>query len=166
MTSNYIPMGHIVGVFGIKGWLKVKTSTTKPMALSQYKQLYIKKNNEYYGLNIEKTSLHNGLLQIKFIGIDDRTLAESYRNNVVYVLRSELPKTNIDEYYWTDLINMEVINQDNVILGKVHSLLETGPTSVLVIKGDENYMIPFVSLYIVNVDLEQNIIQVYWGLDY
>jgi 16S rRNA processing protein RimM len=166
MTNNYIPMGHIIGAFGIKGWLKVKVSTTDPMALDKYKQLYIKNNNEYVTLTIEKSSLHNGLFQVKFHGIDDRTIAELYKNNVVYVLRSELPKTDTNEYYWADLINMQVINQDNVILGKVISLLETGPTSVLVIKGDEDYMIPFVSLYIETVDFEQNSIKVYWGLDY
>lgn len=159
-------MGHIVGAFGIKGWIKIKTSTTEPSALSKYKQLYIKKNNIYLTLIIEKSTLHNNLLQVKFIGIDDRTIAEGYRNNVVYVLRSELPKPNIDEYYWTDLINMQVINQDGMMLGKVTNLIETGPTSVLVIQGDEDYMIPFVSLYIENVDVEQNIIKVDWGLDY
>jgi 16S rRNA processing protein RimM len=167
LNNNYIPMGKIIGAFGIKGWLKLRTSISDSSSIKNYNHFYVKiDDNEYTCLTIEAISIKHDLLQIKFLGIDDRTVAETYRNYNIYVLRNELPTTNQDEFYWADLLNMKVINQDNIVLGSVTSLLETGSTSVLVIKGENDYMVPFVSIYIETVDLADKIIKVFWELDY
>ena len=72
-----------------------------------------------------------------------------------------------DEFYWVDLVGMSVINRDNITLGKVKNLIETGAHDVLVVHGEYGEkLIPFVSHYIDNVNKDTQQIQVDWGLDY
>jgi 16S rRNA processing protein RimM len=101
-------------------------------------------------------------------GLDDRNAAEALKGARVYVSRSAFPTPDEDEFYWIDLIGLEVVNREGEALGKVVDLLDTGPTSVLrcVTHGATERLIPFVSAYIVSVSLADRRIVADWGLDY
>ena len=82
--------------------------------------------------------------------------------------------TGADEFYWADLIGLEVVNRDGVVLGEVVGLIDTGPHSVLRVApagagegaAAEERLIPFVSAYVDTVDLAARRIVVDWGLDF
>ncbi len=84
--------------------------------------------------------------------------------------------TASDEYYWVDLIGLDVVNRQGEQLGQVRDLMATGPTSVLVldyrIEGADGVprpaerLIPFVSAYVDTVDLPGRRITVDWQADY
>jgi 16S rRNA processing protein RimM len=110
-------------------------------------------------------------------GLQDRNDAEALKGARVYVSRSAFPTPEADEYYWVDLIGLDVVNKEGVALGKVVDLIDTGPQSVLrcVIEGggeglapaeSTERLIPFVSAYIVSVSLADKRIVADWGLDY
>ena len=90
--------------------------------------------------------------------------------------RSSFPTAGADEYYWVDLLGLDVVNREGVALGCVRDLMSTGPQSVLCIEytatGEDGAstpaerMIPFVSAYIDNVDLAGRRITVDWHTDY
>jgi 16S rRNA processing protein RimM len=87
------------------------------------------------------------------------------------VPRSSFPTAGTDEYYWVDLIGLEVVNREGVALGTVRELLSTGPQTVLVLEYFEQgkvleRMIPFVSVYVDGVDLAAKRITVDWQADY
>jgi 16S rRNA processing protein RimM len=87
------------------------------------------------------------------------------------VPRSSFPTAGIDEYYWVDLIGLDVVNREGVALGQVRDLLSTGPQTVLVVVDaapDEpvERMVPFVSVFIDAVDLPGRRITVDWQPDY
>ena len=99
--------------------------------------------------------------------VDDRDAAAALRGARVFVGRATFPKTAADEYYWADLIGLDVVNRDGAALGRVDGLLDNGPQSVLrVVSGDVERLIPFVSAHVDGVDLAARVVTVDWGLDY
>ena len=165
--DSVVPMGYIAGAFGIQGWVKIKTSTEKPDSLSKFKQLLLLINGSWCPTKVEKHSSLKDIFQAKLENISDRDQAMALRGTTVGVLRSQLPKPDKNEYYWIDLIGLNVINQQQEVFGTVTSLMETGANSVLVVKGSEQeYLIPFVKAYVLDVDFTNKQIIVDWGLDY
>ena len=99
--------------------------------------------------------------------IHDRDEATRLIGADIAVDREQLPQTAGDEYYWTDLIGLTVINREGITLGQVDYLLETGANDVLVIKGERERLIPFVlSHTVLDIDLVQRVLQVDWDVDF
>ena len=89
----------------------------------------------------------------------------------VFVGRSSFPTAEKDEYYWVDLIGLTVVNREGIVLGKVDELLSTGPQTVMVISYFQEgktleRMIPFVAVFVDDVDLSARQIRVDWQPDY
>ena len=80
--------------------------------------------------------------------------------------REALPEAAENEYYWSDLIGLEVVNVQGEVLGKVTDLLETGANDVLVVEGERERLLPFTAQVILKVDLAAGRINVDWGADY
>ena len=106
--------------------------------------------------------------------LDDRDIAESLKGARIFVPRSSFPTPASDEYYWVDLIGLQVRNREGVDLGEVTELLSTGPQTVLVLRDTVTdgegkpieRMIPFVSVYVDKVDIQGRLITVDWQADY
>lgn len=79
-----------------------------------------------------------------------------------------MPKTDKNEFYWTDLIGLDVINAADERLGKVVGLIETGANAVLRVLGDDQVerLLPFVSAVVLAVEKEVGQIRVEWGSDW
>lgn len=105
--------------------------------------------------------------------IDDRPGAEALRGALICISRSSFPTAELDEYYWVDLIGLDVVNREGESLGSVLGLIDTGPQAVLRIApsgaplapADET-LIPFVAAYVDSVSLERRCITVDWGKDF
>jgi len=110
-------------------------------------------------------------------GLHSRADAEALRGARVFVARSSFPTEAADEYYWVDLIGLQVVNREGDVLGIVQGLIDTGPQSVLRVSALSDpgvtaqqtvaeRLIPFVAAYVDDVDLEGKRISVDWDLDY
>lgn len=167
MNQNMVPMGRIVSVFGLKGWVKIRPSTQEEETIATVKQLYVLENDTWTLRTIEEYFIRGGILHAKFSHVSDRDAALQLKGALVGTPRDQLPKTELDEYYWVDLIGLSVYNTQKEYLGEVVNLMETGSTSVLVIKDTEQQrLVPFVAVYIIDVDLTKRQIIADWGLDY
>ena len=106
------------------------------------------------------------------LDIVDRNAAEALRGARVFVPRSSFPTAGQDEYYWVDLIGLDVFNREGETMGQVKELLSTGPQTVLVLTytdteaKEAERMIPFVAAFIDAVDLPGRRITVDWQADY
>ena len=103
--------------------------------------------------------------------VDDRNAAEALRGARIFVPRSSFPTAGTDEYYWVDLIGLDVVNREGVALGRVKDLMTTGPQTVLVLAYEadgkpEERLLPFVAAYVDGVDLQARKITVDWQADY
>lgn len=125
-TQNRVAMGYIKGVFGIKGWLKIAANTEYSDSLLDYPEWHLVKDGKTVSVTLEAGKVVNSELQVKFEGINDRDLAFSLRGYTIEIPREAFAPTEEDEYYWTDLVGMTVVNKDHTVLGKVSNLMETG----------------------------------------
>ena len=169
MSDNgLINAGEIVGVFGIKGWLKVFSLTDPRENILDYSPWVLKKGDE-----LKEVKLVNGKRQGKSIvalveGVSDRNDAELYCGWQILINKSQFPETEEGIYYWADLIGLSVETTEGISLGKVNSLLETGANDVLVVKNDlQERLIPFINKQVVKeIDLDDKRMIVDWDPDF
>jgi 16S rRNA processing protein RimM len=125
-------------------------------------------------LPIKEVKNHSDTVVAFAQGIDDRNAAESLRGARIFVPRSSFPAAADGEYYWVDLLGLQVVNREGLDLGLVRDLMSTGPQTVLVIEAAPETeggkplerMIPFVSAFVDSVDLPGQRITVDWQPDY
>lgn len=166
-AQNWVAMGYVKGAFGIKGWLKVKADTEYADSLLDYPEWRLRRDADVRTLALESGKVAGDELQVKFTGIDDRDAAALLRGYTVEIARADFAPAEADEYYWADLVGMNVQNRAGENLGKVVNLMDTGAHDVLVVEGDFGQkLIPFVSHYIDDVDSGKRVITADWGVDY
>ncbi len=178
LPEDAIEVGRILDAWGIKGWFKVLPHSASPEALFSSKRWYLqpaeKGAKTFSGtvlLKIREAKDHSDSVVACAQDIDDRNAAEALKGARIFIPRSSFPSAGDDEYYWVDLIGLQVLNREGVALGQVTDLLSTGPQTVLVVgyehegKAQER-MIPFVSAYVDGVDLPGKRITVDWQPDY
>ena len=129
-TRQRVAMGYIKGVFGIKGWLKIAANTEYTDSLLDYPEWQLCKDGKTLNVTLEAGKIVNGELQVKFEGIDNRDQALPCAAIPSKFPESPFAPTEEDEYYWADLVGMTVINKENIVLGKVSNLMETGANDV------------------------------------
>ena len=178
LPADAVEVGRVTDAWGVKGWFKVLSHSAQPEALFSSKCWFLlpteRGKASFAGsvqIRIEEAKVHSGTVVAIAAGISDRTAAEAIRGSRIFVSRSSFPKSGPEEYYWVDLIGLAVVNREDVALGKVKELLSTGPQTVLVLEylsgdGFAERMIPFVSVYVDRVDLDQKRIFVDWQADY
>jgi 16S rRNA processing protein RimM len=164
-----VVMGRIVGAQGILGWVKVQTFTEYLDGLLDYDEWYLGNDKQpWRKVDVLEANVHGKILVAKLPGIVDRTAAEQCKGLLVAVPRDSLPKQGDDDYYWSDLIGMQVINLADEVLGVVDTLLETGANDVLSVRdaNGKEILIPFIKSVIQQVSLEDKVIRVDWQADY
>jgi len=178
LPADAIEVGRVLDAWGIKGWFKVLPYSADPEALFSSKRWYIQPSERgvktFDGtrlLRIKESKEHSDVVVATGNDITDRNAAEELKGARIFVARSSFPSTADDEYYWVDLIGLQVLNREGVVLGTVHELLSTGPQTVLVVHDTSvdpavERMIPFVSVFVDRVDLAAKCITVDWQPDY
>lgn len=169
IPENLVDMGYIASPFGIQGWVKIKVTTEFDDSLDDYELIYLKLvNGKVVNKKIEKSFARDGIFHAKLNDVSDRDAAFALKGAVVAVDREHFPELdNEEDFYWVDLIGLEVVNLQNEALGVVKDLMETGASDVLVIRDDKDErLIPFVAQYVISVNLANKQITVDWGLDY
>ena len=182
LPADAVEVGRILDAWGIKGWFKIQPYSAESEALFSSKRWYMqppeakfhKGFDAFTGtvlLRITEAKEHSDSVVAIAEDFRDRTQAEALKGARIFVPRSSFPTAGLDEYYWVDLIGLEVVNREGLALGQVSELLSTGPQTVLVISYDEagktlERMIPFVAVYVDAVDLPGKRITVDWQPDY
>ncbi len=178
LPADAIEVGRIADAWGIKGWFKVLPYSADPEALFSSKRWFLlpaeKGAKTFTGvgkLAIKEAKTHSDGVVACAHEVDDRSAADLLRGARVFISRASFPTAQKDEYYWVDLLGLEVVNREGIALGQVRDLLSTGPQTVLVIDYLQDgqllqRMIPFVSVYIDDVDLNARRILVDWQADY
>ena len=161
-----IVIGRIVGVFGVRGWLKVHSYTDPKAKIFSYSPWLIHQQGQWQPVTL--VAKHSGNMTVKMTGVDDREQARQWVGRDISISRQQLPPLGENEYYWCDLQGLTVINQHGTILGVVERLMETGANDVLIIRqpDQQELLIPYQLGGIVEtVDLRQQQLRVDWPLD-
>ncbi len=160
-----IQIGHISGVHGISGWLKIHSLTDPREAIFKYQPWLLGESRKE--VRIAQGKRHGKHLIAQLENIDDRDQAQSLVNRPVAVFRDQLPELPDDEYYWTDLLGLSVHLGDGTELGKIEKMLATGAHDVMVVQGERERLIPFVQgQYVKSVNLADGSVVVDWDPDF
>ncbi|MBP0591718.1 ribosome maturation factor RimM [Paraburkholderia sp. LEh10] len=177
--DDAVEVGAIVDAYGLKGWVKVAAHADAGQggdALLSAKRWWLENGRERKSAPRLQSKVHGDSIVAHLAGTADRDAAFALRGYRVYVRRSDFPALNADEYYWVDLLGLDVVNEAGVELGKVAGLINNGAQSVLRIEypatgkdgqpvTDER-LIPFVGVYVKTVDQAAKKIVVDWEADY
>ena len=179
LPSDAVEVGRIGEAWGIKGWFKIVPYSANPEALLSGGSWYLlpseKGAKSFFSgtvlLTVKQAREHSDSVVATAEEILDRNGAEALRGARIFIARASFPKAAEDEYYWVDLLGLNVVNREGVELGQVKDLLATGPQTTLVLSQDVDgkpveRMIPFVSAFVDKVDVAGRQITVDWQLDY
>lgn len=154
MTARRVTLGRVSGVFGIKGWIKVYSYTRPPENILQYRRWWLSRGEGFevsvLASQVQGQSLVAQLSDAGGTPIKDRDVAAGLIGAEIAVDRELLPKLPDGEFYWVDLLGMQVENSEGVALGAVTDVTSNGAQDVLVVgEGETERLIPFVSPQIV-----------------
>ncbi len=159
-------VGRFGKSFGILGWIKVISFTTPSENILEFKPWLMKKHGVWEEVYLEGGRRHAGNVIVKLPNCNSPEAAKLFTNSQIGVWRKQLPKLKADEFYWSELYGLEVINKEDIHLGIVKDLYATGSNDVLVVEGQRRCLIPYLSNVIVKVDLSNKIIRVDWPEDF
>jgi len=180
LPDDYILLGEITGVSGLKGWVKVFSHTAPRLQITEYKQWFLQKKGSGDSSNEpwKTVQLTGGKVQGKNIiasleGVQYRDQAEALIGSTIAVSSDQLEKLPEGEYYWKDLIGLNVENTEGVKLGKIDWLFNTGSNDVITVIGkDEDsekkeHLIPYIKDdYVISVSLDDSLMVVNWDPDF
>ncbi|WP_370670985.1 ribosome maturation factor RimM [Hydrogenophaga palleronii] len=186
LPDDAVELGRIQDAWGIKGWVRILPHSADTSALLASSQWFLQPPEARFArgfsafagcvdVAVSEVKAHTDGLVAQIEGVDNRNAAEALKGVRIYLPRSAFPATPEGEYYWVDLIGLDVVNREGEHLGVVRDLMPTGPTSVLVLEYSESVdgaeriaerMIPFVAAYIDEVDKAQRRITADWQKDY
>ncbi|MCH2242317.1 MAG: ribosome maturation factor RimM [Aquabacterium sp.] len=175
--DDAVEVGRIVDAWGVKGWIKVQPFSADPQALFSTKRWFIKPPEQPRApgaaplpglLKVTQAREHGDGIVAGVQEVTDRNGAEALKGARVFVSRASFPTAAADEYYWVDLIGLDVVNREGASLGRVADLLDTGAHAVLRIEADggAERLVPFVAAYVDQVDLPGRRITVDWAADW
>jgi len=164
--GEMVIMGRIAAPFAISGWVKVQVFTEQPDGLLAYPRWWLQRDGHWRELEVDEAAVHGRVVIARLKGCEDRDAAAALRGSDVAVPRTALPRSGDGEYYWADLEGLRVRNQGDEDLGRVTGLIETGANQVLVVRGERERLIPFVSAVVKSVDLARGEVAVDWEADW
>ncbi len=164
-----IQIGEISGVYGVKGWVKIYSYTQPRENVLHYSPWQLSHRGEVRTLKVMEGRRQGKAVVARLQGIESREQAEALRGARISIERSQLLPLAEGEYYWADLIGLEVFDSLGNSLGKVTNLMETGANDVLLVHGEDGreILIPWIREQVIQeVDLEAGSIRVDWDPDY
>ncbi len=165
-VDSLVVMGRISAPYAVRGWVRIQPQTEYLDGLLDYPTWFVGRQGQWRQFKLLEGKVHGQYLLAHLEGMDDRDAAEAVMGMDIAVRRDEMPEADEGEYYWDELVGLEVVNTEGAALGRVTGLLATGAHDVLEIRGERERLIPFVDAFVREVDMPGRRIVVEWGLDY
>jgi len=179
-SHDFLTLADIVGVYGIKGWVRLRIRLDDPNLLLSLPDLTLlaapdAPRSARQSVVVEALQVHGKGHIARLSGIADRTQAEVVKGREIQVAAAHFPAAGDDEVYWRDLVGLEVWCTEGgsrSLLGKVKTLFETGANDVLVVApcegsiDDREHLVPWIPNEVVkDIALTERRIEVDWYVD-
>jgi len=174
--ADLVQVGYVSGPYGVTGSIRVTPFSTDADALMNVKTWWLSKP-AMQSVQVRTAKIHGGDVVAQLVGVVGRDASEALKGAAVSIPRSEFPQLAEDEFYWSDLIGLNVVNLQGEALGVVNDMMDNGVQSILRITpvavegqpADDKVaerLVPYVDQYVKSVDLAGKTITLDWGLDY
>lgn len=168
-----VVLGKLSGAFGVKGWLKVHSFTDPESGIFDYPLWQINTSQGWQSFKVEAHRFHHKQAVVLLEGVADRDQAMLLGRAEIGVPKDALPELEDDQFYLFELEGLDVINLHGEHLGKVERLFDSGGgNQVLSLMpcaesvDEQKRLIPYVPNFILEVDLQAQMIKVDWEADY
>tara|TARA_B100001173_G_scaffold256488_1_gene228634 strand:- start:559 stop:1062 length:504 start_codon:yes stop_codon:yes gene_type:complete len=141
--NNKILIAKIQAHQGLNGWLKVYSYSETKQKFSEYKYFFIQKDNNTIRLDIEDISIGKSI-KVKFKNFNCREDSQDYIGEEIFINEDQLDVLEANQFYWNELIGLTAYLNNGKKIGIVSDIIETGSNDVLVIKGEEEILVPYV----------------------
>ena len=166
-----VVLGRITAPYGVQGWVRLHPFGDDPDRWREIERWWLGcEENDFSAWRaypLQDLRLHGKTWVVKLVGVDDRNGAEQMVGQFVGAPRSALPATEQDEFYWADLVGLNVVNEKQERLGRVVEMIESGAHAVMVVvDGEIKRLLPFVGHVVKDVDVAAGMMRVDWELDW
>ena len=152
-----IEYGRVADPYGVRGWLRVVVDDPELLAAAPVWWI------DGEARAVKESRPHSGTLLALLEGIESPEQARTLKGKAVSIPR---PEAGEGRYYWSDLVGLEVVNEQGVVLGVVKQMSSNGAHDVMEVKGERTRLLPFVPVYVKKIDLPARRIDVEWGADW
>jgi 16S rRNA processing protein RimM len=178
IPADLVVVGYVSGAYGLQGWVRIRPYSAEADALLHAKTWWL--GNPESPLHLRDVDMmqaksHSGDVVAQLMGVADRDAAEALKGAMVQISRSHFPALAGDEFYWVDLIGLDVHNLQGEFLGGVAGIMDNGAHPILRVASPQmsepgqegrERLIPYVDQFVKTVDLAAKRITVDWGLDF
>ncbi len=170
--SSLMKIGQLKKPYGIKGWLWVFSDTDDREAIFDMQPWWMKTATGMRPLTVKAWRQQGAGIVAQFEQVPDRNVAETMNGVAIWVKKDALPEPDEDEFYWSDLVGLQVINEQDEYLGDIAEMFETGAHDIMRVAStsdsldDEERLIPWHEQTVVRVDMTHKTVYVAWPSDY
>lgn len=170
--ADIVVLGKIVGPYGVHGAVRIHPFADDPLAWAKLPHWWLGREGDAPALwkqtKLIRCKAHNDSLIAELAAVPDRNTSETMQGVLIGVPRAALPPAAKNEYYWADLIGLDVLNTHDQSLGKVVGLIETPANAVLRVGDGEcaERLLPFVAAVVLDVDMAAKCVRVDWEADW
>lgn len=156
-------IGVITEPHGVRGEVKVFPTTDAPDRVKKIKEIIYMDGAERKILHTEGVKHQKNLLIIKFQELSTRDDAEKYRKTELFVTRENAVPLSEDEYYVSDLIGLNVIDESEEKIGVLKDVIQTGANDVyqILMEDGRELLLPAIKQCVLNINIEENYVQVH-----
>ena len=159
LEDDFLSVGKIVGVHGIKGNLKLYPYVESLSLFKSGHEILLRNPDGKKESHVIKGGkFYKNIFRLALKGIDNRNDAEKLIGTEVFIEKTRLPDLEEDEHYWFEIIGLDAFLEDGTCLGRVESILQTGSNDVYVIKNSESgieTLVPAIQSVVAEIDLEK-----------
>lgn len=164
--TDLIEIGHVLGAHGVQGQIKVFSRTSPRENIVNYSPWLIEHDGVTTSVNVRGNVQGKNVIA-RIDGVTSRDQAHDMTGAKILIHKNQLPELPDGDYYWDQLVGLQVISTSGVQLGRIHHMLETGANDVMVVEGDRERLIPFVMDHVVkHISLQTQQLIVDWEADF
>lgn len=154
--EQFLQVGVISSTHGIRGEVKVFPTTDDAARFKKLKKVFLDTGKERLELEVQAVRFFKQFVIVKFKEIDNINEIERYKGKSLLVAREDAVSLEKDEYYFADLIGMEVVTEEGHF-GVLRDVMETGANEVYIIDSDSHgeVLVPAIRQCILDVDIEE-----------
>ncbi len=152
--SDLICVGAIAGAFGVKGEARLKSFCAEPADIARYSPLSTEDGARTFTVRITRPV--KGGFAVRLGGVSTREQAEALRGVRLFAPREPLPALPDDEFYYSDLVGLAVVDTGGAAVGEVRAVAEYGAGDFLEIRvaaTGKPLLVPFTKEAAPTVDL-------------
>jgi 16S rRNA processing protein RimM len=152
--KDKVCVGAITGSFGVRGEVRLKSFCAEPTDISRYGPLVTEDGSQSFEITLTRP-VKSGFAA-RLTGVPTKEAADALKGTKLYAPRSALPALPDDEFYYSDLIGLSVLDTGGATLGKIAAVVNHGAGDLLEVRGkglQGAALIPFTSEIVPTVDL-------------